>query len=42
MITKQQIIKQNKQHKLMIQTNILNDTINFYTTQLILLNHSLT
>ena len=41
MATKQQIIKQNEQHKLMIQTNSLNDTINFYTTQLILLNHSL-
>ena len=29
MVTKQQIIEQ---HKLMIQTNSLNDTINFYTT----------
>ena len=41
MVAKQQIIEQNKQHKLMIQTNSLNDTINFYTTQLTLLNHSL-
>ena len=41
MVTKQQIIEQNEQHKLMTQTNSLNDTINFYSTQLILLNHSL-